>query len=90
MPRLTKHEWGSLWTILWRVLLVAPVLWVLGFALLVLVLAGLVAPPFYAASAFISGHWLLGIVALTAWIVILRFRRPLLGWVMQGSEHMSL
>jgi hypothetical protein len=62
----------------------------LGLALLVLMLAGLVDLPFYAASAFLSGNWLLGIVALAAWIVILRFRRPLLGWVLQGSEYMSI
>ena len=48
MPQLTKIDWKSLWGILWRVLLLAPVLWVLGLALLVIVLGAFIVPPFSA------------------------------------------
>ena len=44
-----KIDWKSLWRVLGRVLLFGPILWVLGLALLALVIGAFVAPPFYAA-----------------------------------------
>ena len=90
MPRLTKHEWASLWAVFWRVLLLAPFLWIVGFSLFVLVLVLLFAPLCFAIAEFMTGHWILGIALILAWIVIMRFSRRLLGWISQGMEYMSI
>ncbi len=87
MPRLTKNDWKGLWAIFWRVLVFGPVLWVLGSALLLLVIAAFAGPPIYAAGAFISGDWIFGIMALAVWAVVLRFRRPILHWTLEGIEY---
>lgn len=60
MPGLTKNEWKGLWAILWRVLIFGPILGILGLAVLLLVIAAFVAPPPYAALAFLTGEWLKG------------------------------
>ena len=43
-----------------RVLILAPVVWTLGLALLVLVLGILVGSPFYAVILILDGHWFFG------------------------------
>jgi hypothetical protein len=90
MSGLTRNDWKALWAMLWRVLIVVPIVWVLGLALLFVVIAAFVAPPCYAAIAFLSGDWLLGIAALCAWCVVLRFRRPILRWTFEGIEYASI
>jgi hypothetical protein len=61
-----------------------------GFVLLLLVIAAFVAPPLYAALAFFTGDWFFGIAALAAWAVLLRFRRPMLHWTLEGIEYASI
>ncbi len=90
MPRTGKTDWKSLWAILWRVLLLGPVLGVLGLALLLLAAAAFVAPPLYAALAFSNGDWFVGIAALAVWAGVLRFRRPVWRWTLEGIEYASL
>ncbi len=90
MPRLTKNEWKALWAILWRVLIFGPILGVLGLALLLLVIAAFVVPPVYAAFALSTGDWIFGLMALVAWSVVLRFRRPILRWTLEGIEYASI
>ncbi len=90
MPRLTKNEWKALWAILWRVLIFGPILGVLGLALLLLVIAAFVVPPVYAAFALSTGNWIFGLMALVAWGVVLRFRRPILRWTLEGIEYASI
>jgi len=63
---------------------------VIGFAALVVALGLTVLPPMYAISVFIDGHYLLGLVALVAWLVWLRFGRGLRRLVFEGFEHGSL
>ena len=74
MPQPRKTDWRSLWGILWRVLLLGPIFGLLGLALLLLVIGAFAAPPLYAVFAFVSGDWLLGIMALAVWAVVLHFR----------------
>ncbi|HEY9171129.1 MAG TPA: hypothetical protein VI136_02480 [Verrucomicrobiae bacterium] len=90
MPHLTKNEWKGLWAILWRVLVLGPIVGLFGLALLVMIIAVFLGPPAYAAFAFLSGDWLLGIVALAGWSVVLCFRRPFLRWTLEGIEHASI
>ena len=90
MQHPAKIDWKSLWGVLWRVLLFGPILWVLGSALLTLVIGAFLAPPLYAAFAFYFGDWFRGIVALAAWTVVLRFRRPILRWTLDGIEYGSI
>jgi hypothetical protein len=90
MPGLTKNEWRGLWAILWRVLIFGPILGILGLALLLLVIAAFVAPPPYAALAFLTGDWLKGSAALLGWFVLLRFRRPILRWTFEGMAYASI
>jgi hypothetical protein len=90
MPRPSKTDWKSLWGILWRVLLLGPIFGLLRLALLLLVIGAFAAPPLYAVFAFVSGNWFLGIVAVAAWAVVLRFRRPILHWALEGIEYASL
>ncbi len=90
MPGLTKNEWKGLWAILWRVLIFGPILGILGLALLLLVIAAFVAPTPYAALAFLTGDWLEGAAALLGWLVVLRFRRPIVRWTFEGMEYASI
>ena len=90
MSRLTKNDWKGLWAILWRVLIFGPVLGILGLVLFFLVIAAFVAPPFYAGFAFFAGDWIFGIIALAVWAVVLRFRRPILRWTLEGIEHVGI
>ena len=90
MARLTKDDYKGLWAVLWRVLILGPILWILGLALLVLVMGAFVAPPLYAALAFFTGDWVFGVAALIGWFVVLRFRRPLLRWALEGIEYAGI
>jgi len=90
MPGLKRNDLKGLWAILWRSLILGPVLWLFGLALLVLVIGAFVVPPLYAILAFFTGDWLFGILALIAWFVLLRFRRPILRWALEGIEYWSI
>jgi hypothetical protein len=90
MPGLTKNDWKGLLSVLWRVLIFGPILWIVGSALLMLIIAAFVLPPIYAAVAFFNGDWLYGIAALITWILVLRFRRPILRWALEGIEYGSI
>ena len=87
MLGLTKNEWKGLWAIFWRVLVFGPILWMIGLALLFLLIAAFIALPVYAAVALFNGDWLFGVAALLAWFVVLRSRRPLLRWTLEGIEY---
>jgi len=87
MSGVSKNDWKGLWAILWRTLILAPILWILGLVLLSLVLAVLILPPFYVVLAFFVGDWLLGILTLIGWLVVLRFSRPMLRWTLEGIEY---
>jgi len=87
MSGVSKNDWKGLWAVLWRTLILGPIVWILGLVLLFLVLALLIVPPFYAVLAFFNGDWLFGILALTGWLVVLRFRRPMLRWTLKGIEY---
>ncbi len=90
MQQSRKPDWKSLWGILWRVLLLGPIFGLLGLGLLLLVIGAFVAPPIYAVFAFASGYWFFGVLAVAAWAVVLRFRRPILRWTLEGFEYASL
>jgi hypothetical protein len=90
MLGLSKNEWKGLWAILWRVLLLGPIVGIIGIAWLQVVFAALFLPPFYAAFAYYSGDWLFGVATLIGWLIVLRFGRPLLRWTFQGIEYASI
>ena len=90
MPGSTTNARKGLCALLWRILVFGPIVWAVGSILLVLVMSAFVAPPIYAALAFFTGDWLLGIAALIPWFVVLRFRRPILRWTLEGIEYASL
>jgi hypothetical protein len=90
MQRLTKDNWKGLWGVFWRVLILAPIFWVLGLVLLLLVMAAFIVPPVYAVCAFITGDWFFGLAALVAWVVVLRNGRSILRWVLEGIEYASI
>lgn len=75
---------------LWRILILGPIVWILGLALLLLVLGAFVVLPIYAILAFYTGDWLFASVALAGWTVVLRFRGPLLRWTLEGIEYGSI
>lgn len=87
MPHLTESDRKGLWALLWRVLVFGPFVWVAGVALLLLVAGAFFLPPVYAAAAFYGGDWITGAAALVPWLVVLRYRRPILSWVFEGVEH---
>jgi hypothetical protein len=90
MVGLTKNDCKGLWAILWRTLIFGPILWIVGLLLLMSVLGAFIVPPIYAVLAFFTGDWLWGITALIAWLVVLRFRKPLLRWAFEGIEHAGM
>ena len=90
MPGLTKNDYRGLWGVLWRVLVFGPIIWLLGLALLALVIGAFLAPPIYAGFALLSGDWLLGSAVLIPWFVLLSFSRPILRWTLEGIEYGSI
>jgi len=87
---LTKAEWKSLWAVLWRGLIIAPFLWVIGLVMFLAVLTVFLAPAAYVAYAFIIGDWFFGALALIGWFMLIRFGWPLLRWVFQGIEYTGI
>ena len=71
-------------------LILGPVVGILGLGLLALVIGAFVGLPVYVVVAFLSGDWLPGGAALVAWFVVLRFRKPLLRWIFEGSEYAGI
>jgi hypothetical protein len=90
MPGLTRNDWKGLWAIFWRTLIFGPILWILGLLFLVVLLGAFFVVPIYVILAFFIGDWLWGITALIAWLILLRFRRPILRWALEGIEHGSM
>jgi len=87
MSSVSKSDWKGLWSVLWRTLILGPVVWILGLALLALVFAAFILPPFYVVLAFFTGDWFCGILTLTGWLIVLCFRRPILRWALEGIEY---
>lgn len=75
---------------LWRILIFGPFVWILGLAVLFLVITAFAGLPIYAILAFYTGDWALGIAAVAGWTVVLRFGRPLLRWTLEGIQYGSL
>ena len=75
---------------MWRVLLIAPFLQVLGLAALFLAIALIVWPPCYAIIAFAAGDTLIGVGILIAWLIALRLTSNLRRRLLEGIEHCSL
>jgi hypothetical protein len=90
MLGLTNNDWRGLWAVLWRVLILAPVAWILGLALLVLALAALLGSPFFAIILFLDGHWILGPLVFVGWLAIFRYRAPIMRWLLDGIEYASI
>jgi hypothetical protein len=86
----TRNDWKGLWSVLWRVLILGPIVGIFGLALLVLVIGAFVALPIVAVVALSDGDWFPGIAALGAWLVVMRFRRPLLRWTFEGFEYTGI
>ena len=75
---------------LWRIVIFGPFVWILGLAVLFLVITAFAGLPIYAILAFCTGDWAFGIAALAGWTVVLRFGRPLLRWTFEGIQYGSL
>lgn len=90
METFTKTDWRSIRALLWRVLLFAPLVWPLGLAWLVLLLAALVSVPFFALTQFILGEYLWCVVAASSWLVYLRYFPRLWQWTWAGREYSAL
>jgi len=86
MSGVSKNDWKGLWAVFWRTFVFGPAVWIFGLALLLLVFAAFILPPLYAVLAFFTGDWFWGILALTGWLIVLRFRRPILHWALEGIE----
>lgn len=87
---LTRNDIKGLWAILWRTLILAPLLWLLGLVLFALLIGAFVLPPVYAVFAIFIGCWLWGVAALVPWFILLHYRRPILRWLLEGMEHASM
>jgi hypothetical protein len=86
-PDPRKDDLKPLWAIFWRLLILAPFLWILGLGLFVAIFVAFIAPPFYSVIAFISGDYLYGIAILIGWLVLLRFRKPMFRWAFDGIQY---
>jgi hypothetical protein len=79
-----------LWSLLWRLLIIGPILMPFGLLLLIAVLASIIAPPVYVLCVSIEGHYIVGPVMFLVWLGWLRFGCRLLRWLLQGIEYSSL
>jgi hypothetical protein len=86
----TENPRWPLWSVLWRVLFLGPILWPLGVLVLVVALASIVTPPVYVCLLGIEGHYYFASGLLLGWLLWLRFGFRLLGWLLQGIEYSSL
>jgi hypothetical protein len=78
------------WSLLWRAMLIGPVLWCLGIAFFAVALASVIAAPFYAIILALDDRPVLGVLLFVGWLVWYRHGKRLLGWLLQGIEFSSL
>ncbi len=86
---LRQGEAKALWGLCWRMVLLAPI-GILGVALLTLVFALSILPPFYAILLIYLGDYLWAVLTLVGWGVWFRFGKPVRRLVDEGWEHGSL
>ncbi len=79
-----------LWSLLWRTLIIGPILMPFGLAFLLLVFASILAPPIYVCTLFVEGQYFAASALLVAWLSWLRSGLRLLRWMLQGIEYSSL
>jgi hypothetical protein len=87
--RAGSPRW-PVWSLLWLAILIGPVIWLLGAAFFTLVLASVIAAPFYAIILALDDHPVLGLLLFGGWLVWYRHGKRLLGWLLQGIEFSSL
>ena len=90
MLGLTKDDARGFWAVVWRALLLMPIMWGAGIALLVGVLFVFIGLPVQCMISFIFGDWFQGLIEFAIWITALRYGRPLLRWTFQGYEWTHL
>jgi hypothetical protein len=88
-PKGCIPRW-PLWSLLWRLLILGPVLMTIGLCLLVGMIASMIAPPVYAISLVVGGDFLLGLAVLAGWVLWLPWGCRLWRWMMQGQEYAGL
>jgi hypothetical protein len=79
-----------LWSLLWRTLIIGPILMPFGMVFLAGVVASILGPPFYVCILFMHGRYFVGPFLFVAWLVWLRFGLKLLRWTLRGIEYSSL
>jgi hypothetical protein len=79
-----------LWSVLWRTLFIAPILWLFGGLFFILVVASIFGPPVYAYLLFADGRYVFGPLLLIAWVFWVRYGCRLLGWLLQGFEYSAM
>ena len=85
-----RTPWGPIWSLLWRALIIGPILMPFGLLFFVAILASILAPPLYVVRLLIDGHYFAGPVVFVVWLGWLRFGFRLLRWTMQGMEYSSI
>lgn len=88
--RITSDELKGLWGILWRFLLLGPILLPLGLALFVLAIAISFAPIAFGVYLMCSEHVVWGIVVCLAWMTVLRMSRRLFQKLLDGVEYAGI
>jgi hypothetical protein len=88
--RLSLGEWKSLWGVLWRALLLGPILFPIGACLLALVVGFLLGPPVYAAALILEAHWIFATALAATWFGLVCRARPIVKTIFDGFEWCSL
>ena len=90
MNAVAKSPRHPLWALLWRMLLLGPILWTFGLAFFIIVLMSVVGLPFFAVIIGLDDHPWLGLLLFIAWLLWYRHGKRLMGWLLQGIEFSSL
>jgi hypothetical protein len=88
--RLSKQEWKSLWGILWRTLLLGPIIFPLGACLLALTVGFLLGPPFYAIILMLEGHPFAAVALVVTWFGLVRWARSVIKKVFDGIVYSGI
>ena len=84
---MTAEEWKGLWAILWRFLILGPLLLPLGLCIFALIVAIVLGPFGFAIHLFLTDRPLRAILVVLVWATVLRKSRRLFEKLLEGIEH---
>ena len=88
--QITCEDWKGLWSILWRFLILGPLLLPIGLAFFAAAIALALGPLCFGVYLILSDHFVWGILVCVIWALALRKSRRLFERLLEGIENAAL